>query len=214
VNASLLRPLACAFAVVLVLASGAPARADAPELAAVLKQLSGIAALSLRFREEKRMALLAEPLSSEGVLHYQKPRLLVRHTERPRKGSVLLRGDTLSFGNAKQAQSMALSSQPALRVLVDTFVSVLGGDREALERVATVTLEPRPEGAYRIRVVPKDDKVKRLVQTMSFDGKGALLTRMELLDASGDTTVTTFGDVVLRKPFSEAERARLFRIAK
>jgi len=98
--------------------------------------------------------------------------------------------------------------------LVDTFVSVLAGDREALERVATVTLEPQPDGAYRIRVTPKDDKVKRLVQTMTFDGKGALLSRMELLDASGDTTITSFQDVVLRKPFSAAERARLFRLGK
>ena len=210
--ASLLRPFACALIVTFALASSA--RAAPPELGAVLKQLSEIAALSLRFKEEKKMALLAAPLASEGALHYQKPRLLARHTERPRKGSLLLKGDTLSFGNATQAQSIALSSQPALRVLVDTFVSVLGGDREALERVATVTLEPQPGDAYRIRVTPKDDKVKRLVQTMTFDGKGALLSRMELLDASGDTTITTFHDVVLRKPFSEAERARLFRIGK
>ena len=211
-KAFLPRSLAAVLALTLALVS--PAHAAPPELGAVLKQLSEIAALSLRFKEEKRMALLAAPLASEGVLHYQKPRLLARHTARPRKGSLLLKDDTLSFGNAKQAQSIALSSQPSLRVLVDTFVSVLGGDREALERVATVTLEPLTGDAYRIRVTPKDDKVKRLVQSMTFDGKGALLSRMELLDASGDTTVTTFHDVVLRKPFSEAERARLFRIGK
>jgi outer membrane lipoprotein-sorting protein len=185
-----------------------PARAEPPTLEAVLAKLAGIEALTARFHEEKRMALLAAPLSSEGTLHYQKPRLLARHTDKPRRGSLLLRGDTLSFGNAKDAQSIALSSQPALRVLVDTFVSVLAGDRAALERVATVTLEPQAGEGYRIRVTPKDDKVKRLVQTMTFDGEGARLSRMELLDASGDTTITTFRDVVVRKPFAEAERAR------
>jgi outer membrane lipoprotein-sorting protein len=190
----------------------APAKA-APELSEVLAKLAQIEALSAHFREEKRMPLLAEPMISEGTLHYAKPRLLVRHTEKPRKQSVLLRGDTLSFGDGSESQRISLSSQPALRVLVDTIVSVLAGDRAALEQAASVSIAPH-EGGYRIKVVPKDAKMKRLVQVMSFDGKGAMLTRMEILDASGDTAVTTFSGVSVRKAFSEAERARLFRVGK
>ncbi|MET0341511.1 MAG: outer membrane lipoprotein carrier protein LolA [Polyangiales bacterium] len=192
----------------------AAAPSAAPTLDAVLGKLAAIAALSARFREEKRMSLLAAPLVSEGRLLYQKPRLLARHTDKPRKASLLLKGDTLSFGGDKEEQSISLSSQPSLRVLVDTFVSVLAGDRAALERVATVTVEARDDGGYRIHLTPKDDKVKRLVKAMTFDGKGAALARMELIDASGDTTVTTFSDVAPRKVFSDAERARLFRIGK
>ena len=191
--------------------SGARAGAPAPTLESVLKQLSDIQALSAHFREEKRIALLAEPLISEGMLHYQKPKQLVRHTEKPRPASVLLRGDTLSFGTDRDPQRITLSSQPALRVLIDTFVSVLAGDRAGLEKVADVKLEPT-EGGYRITVVPKDEKVKRLVRTMTFDGKGATLSGMEVHDAGGDVTVTTFRDVTLRKPFSEAEQKRLFRL--
>lgn len=191
-----------------------PPATAARTLDAVLGKLAGIEALSAHFHEEKRMSLLAAPLVSDGRLLYQRPRLLARHTDKPRKASLLLKGDTLSFGSTKEEQSIALSSQPSLRVLVDTFVSVLAGDRAALERMATVTLEPQEGDGYRIRVTPKDEKVKRLVQAMTFDGKGATLARMELVDASGDTTVTTFRDVVLRKPFSDAERARLFKIGK
>jgi outer membrane lipoprotein-sorting protein len=195
------------------LASGARVRASAPTptLADVLKQLSRIEALSARFREEKHMALLAAPLISEGALHYERPRKLVRHTERPRMASVLLRGDTLSFGTERDPQRITLSSQPALRVLIDTFVSVLSGDRAALEQVAEVNLVSS-HGGYRISVLPKDEKVKRLVRAMTFDGKGAMLSRMEIRDASGDVTITTFRDVTVRKPFSEAERKRLFRL--
>lgn len=200
-------------AALVLLAHGPEALASAPvpTLADVLKQLSEIQALSAHYREEKHMALLAEPLISEGTLHYAKPRQLVRHTEKPRKASVLLRGDTLSFGTERDPQRITLSSQPALRVLIDTFVSVLAGDRAALEQVAEVKLAPADSG-YRITVVPKDEKVKRLVRTMSFDGKGATLSRMEIRDAAGDVTVTTFREVTLRKPFSDAEQKRLFRL--
>jgi outer membrane lipoprotein-sorting protein len=151
-------------------------------------------------------------MHSEGTLYYAKPRLLARHTDKPRKASLLLRGETLSFGDKEHSESIELSAQPSLRVLVDTFVSVLGGDLAALTRVADVRAEALPNQGFRIRVLPKDDKVKRLVRSMSFEGMGALLSRMELLDANGDTTVTTFQDVALRKAFSAAEQARLFKI--
>ncbi|MDB4987756.1 MAG: putative transrane protein [Myxococcaceae bacterium] len=188
--------------------------ARAVDVRSVLAQFAKIEALSAKFHEEKRMALLAQPLSSDGTLHYAKPRLLARHTERPHPASVLLRGETLSFGDSKHEERIELSAQPALRVLVDTFVSVLAGDLAALERVADVSVEASANGGYRIRVLPKDDKVKRLVRSMSFDGQGATLSRMELLDANGDTTVTTFSDVQRRASFSAAEQARIFRIGR
>jgi outer membrane lipoprotein-sorting protein len=192
-------------------ATGSPTPAPL-ELSSVLAQLSKIEALRAHFVEDKRMALLAQPMRSQGTLYYGKPRLLARHTEQPRKVSLLLRDETLTFGDAQHSESIALSAQPSLRVLVDTFVSVLGGDLAALERVAVLSIEPLPDQGFRIRVTPKDEKVKRLVRAMSFEGQGALLSRMELLDANGDTTVTTFSQVELRAPFSAAERARIFRI--
>jgi len=211
-------------------ADAKPADAGAPdgtsagrdELAQVLQKLAGVEALSARFREEKRMALLAAPLASEGTLHYQRPRMLVRQTDKPRKATLLLAADVLTFGDAQHKESVALSSQPSLRMLVDTFVSVLAGDLPALERAATLRVErvqgaePGKSGGFRLTMVPRDEKMRRLVQTMIFDGaltkEGATLSRMELVDANGDTTVTTFSDVKFRKAFSEAERARLFRM--
>jgi outer membrane lipoprotein-sorting protein len=196
----------------------APAKpASAPsepplELSTVLAQLAKIEALSAHFHEEKRMALLAQPMNSEGTLYYEKPRSLARHSDKPRKSSLLLRGEVLSFGDREHSETIQLSAQPSLRVLVDTFVSVLAGDLAALTRVADVSAEALPNQGFRIRVIPKDPKVKRLVRSMSFEGQGALLSRMELLDANGDTTLTTFRDVVLRKAFSPAEQARFFKI--
>lgn len=210
--------LVCLLAL-LSLASTALVRADgadagAPDARAVLAQFAKVEALSAHFHEEKHMALLAQPLRSEGTLHYAKPRLLVRHTERPHASTVLLRGDTLSFGDDKHQESLALSSQPALGVLVDTFVSVLAGDLTALTRAADVSSEAGAHGGFRIRVTPKDAKVKRLVRAMTFEGQGARLSRMELLDANGDTTITTFSEVTVHKPASAAEQARIFRIGR
>jgi outer membrane lipoprotein-sorting protein len=191
------------------------ARADAAGDALLAQLLAGFAqvqSLKASFQEEKHMALLAVPLRSQGVLHYAKPRLLLRRTESPQRSSLVLNGDRLSFGDASHQESLELSAQPAVRVLVDTFVSVLAGDGSALARLAELAVEALPGGGFRIQVTPKDPGVLKIVRRMSFEGKGARLTRMELLDANGDRTLTTFSELQLGGALSEADKARIFRV--
>lgn len=178
----------------------------------LLARFARVQSLKARFQEEKHMALLAVPLRSQGTLYYAKPRLLARHTESPQKSSLVLRGEKLSFGDAKHQESLELAAQPAVRVLVDTFVSVLAGDGAALTKLAKLEVEALPEGAFQIRVTPKDPGVLKIVRSMSFAGKGAELSRMELLDANGDRTVTTFSELKLGDKLSDTEVARVFRI--
>jgi len=183
----------------------ANARAEAP-LDALLARLAKVEGLSAQFREEKRMSLVAVPLVSEGKLYYEKPRSLARHTLTPSKSSVLLQGDVVRFGDGKHTQSIALHAQPAVRMLVDTFVSVLAGDKAALLRLATVTYEALAKDSWRIRVVPKDPKLLRIVKAMAFEGKAAELSSMELVDGHGDVTRTTFKQVRFGKlPPAEAK---------
>jgi outer membrane lipoprotein-sorting protein len=191
----------------------APAQASSQVLLDdLLARFAKVQSLKARFSEEKYMALLAAPLRSQGTLYYAKPKLLARHTENPQKSSLVLRGDKLTFGDAKRQESMELASQPAVRVLVDTFVSVLAGDGAALSKLAKLEVEALPDGAFQIRVTPKDPGVLKIVRSMSFAGKGAELSRMELLDANGDRTVTTFSELKLGDKLSDADVARVFRV--
>lgn len=199
---------ACALAFVLPLS----ARADDAALDALLAKLRAVEAVSAQFREEKTMALLATPLISEGVVHYQKPRSLVRHTQKPRAASLLLEGDKLSFGDASHVESASIAAQPALTVLVDAFIGVLSGDKAALAQAAKLTLEAVQGDGWRIVVTPTRASLLKLVRVMEFQGVGAKLTHMRLVDANGDETKTTFSNIVLRKSFDAKERARLFRI--
>ncbi len=181
-------------------------------LAVLLGKLRAVEAVSAHFREEKRIALLAMPLISEGDVYYQKPRSLVRHTRKPLASSVLLEGDKLSFGDKSHVESASIAGQPALSVLADAFIGVLSGDKAALERAAKLTLETRAGDGWRIVATPTRDPLLKLVRLMEFEGVGATVLRMRLVDANGDETLTVFSSVVLRKSFDSPERARLFRI--
>jgi outer membrane lipoprotein-sorting protein len=183
-----------------------------PTLESVLESFARVEALSVHFKEEKRMALLTVPLVSEGEIHYQKPGTLARHTKSPSSASLVLSGDKLTFGDAKRQESMGVDAHPAVRVLVATFVAVLAGDRAKLLTMANVQVEKLGERGFRIVVTPKEPNVLKLVQRMVFEGEGASLTRMELLDANGDQSVTTFSDARPRKRFADDEAKRLFRV--
>lgn len=200
-------------ALLLILSSvfAATTSAQAAPLDDLLTRLAKVEGLTAQFQEEKRLSLVAVPLKSEGMLYYQKPRSLARHTLKPSKSSVLLQGDVVQFGDGKRSESVALDSQPAVRMLVDTFVSVLSGDKAGLMRLATVTYEEPAMDCWRIRVVPRDAKLLRIVRSMVFEGKAAELQRMELVDGHGDVTRTQFTQIRFGK-LAPAEAKSLLRL--
>ena len=204
--------VALALALGCVLPVAAQGLVEAPTLEGVLAAFSRVEALSAHFKEEKRMALLTVPLVSEGDLYYQKPRSLARHTRSPSASSLVLSGDQLSFGDVQRKESMGVDAHPAVRVLVDTFVAVLAGDTAKLKAMANVQLERVGERGFRIVVAPREANVLKLVKSMAFEGEGTVLTRMELVDANGDRSVTTFSEVHPRKRFAPDEEKRYFRI--
>ena len=85
-------------------------------------------------------------------------------------------------------------------------------DRESLMVAVAQTSLDTLLGRVRAAAAEEPRAWDALVRSMSFEGKGALLTRMELVDATGDQTITTFSAVTLRKPFSKAEQTKIFRI--
>jgi outer membrane lipoprotein-sorting protein len=180
-------------------------------LDALLAKLAKVEGLSAHFREEKRLSLVAVPLVSEGTIHYQKPRKLARHTLKPSPSSVLLTGDVVRFADAARSETIGLETQPALRMLIDTFVGVLAGDKAALVRFSELSLEDRGPAGWRIKLVPKDPKLLRIVRALAFEGKDTELSAMELVDGHGDVTRTTFSDVRFGR-LPEAEAKRAFRL--
>ena len=65
--------------------------------AELLERFRKVPGLYARFREEKRIALLVDPLVSEGTLHFVPPERLAKHVLQPAKSSVLIDGGVLRF---------------------------------------------------------------------------------------------------------------------
>lgn len=161
------------------------------------------------------MALLAMPLVNEGVLYFQPPGRLVRHTTAPAPSSVLIDRERLTFGDARGVEAIQLEGNPALALFVASFVKIFAGDREALVSMYAMEVRPWPEGGadgWALQLRPKVAPIDKILERIEIHGSGVVVHRMRVVELGGDETITTFTEVDTARRFSDAELAELFRV--
>jgi hypothetical protein len=196
----------------------APAHAQDPTTQAapltLERLLDGFAAmpgLSAEFREEKFMALLAEPLVNEGTLHFAKGKL-VRHVTKPVASSVLIADGLLEFGDASGKETIDLAQNPVVRLFVDSFVHIFAGDRTALEQLYAIQFTPGEGGSWVLVLRPRMSPIDKVIDRVILDGTQLAVAKMRIIEVGGDETITTFTKVDTAKKFGERELAELFRV--
>ena len=192
-----------------------PPRPAALTLDGLLARFRAIPGLSARFREEKRIQLLAAPLVSEGTLDYAAPGQMVRRTTSPAPSVALIEGAQLRFSDGNGQQSLDMNAMPVVRQFVDSFLALVAGDRASLERAYAMEFrapDPAAPDRWALTLRPRAPALQRVFREVVLRGEGVALAEMVLRETSGDETVTTFRDVNAARRFSPDERARTFRI--
>ena len=203
---------AAALAVVLLAGHAVGAKPAAPRLDELLAEFKRSPGLFARFREEKHLAMLDKPLVTEGTIHFSPPGRLARHAERPVPSTLLIDGNQLQFGDADGHESLDLGTNPVARLFVDSFVTLLAGDRGGLERIFKVALAARPGGGWVLTLVPRVAPMDKVIKDMVLRGEGLALREMDVRETSGDWTHTSFADVDVNRRYTPAELARIFRL--
>jgi hypothetical protein len=193
------------------------AAAHALTLDDLLARFRAIPGLFARYREEKHIALLAQPLVSEGTVHFAPPRRVARHSVAPSPSSVVYDGASLRFGDEAGEQRIDVGANPVVRAFVDSFVDVLAGDRAALDHAFVVDFrvsDPAHPERWELSLVPRSVDLLAILREMRFAGDGVVVSRMVVREASGDEGVTTFSAVDAAHRYSSAEAARVFRVSR
>lgn len=180
-----------------------------PTLDSLLARFARVRGLSARFREEKRIALLRNPLVNEGFVYYE-PGRLARHTERPERSVVVLQDGRLVIIDAKgHSRSLDVNSSPVLAAFVRSFLDVLRGDRAALERTFALEFTAQAEH-WTLTLTPRSEALKKLITRMSLRGNQLELETLRIDEGTGDHSETQFSSVRLDRTFSTQERAKYF----
>ncbi len=189
-------------------ASRSPTPIGLEELMGHLAQSGGVRA---HFRETKHLSLLTAPLVSEGTLYFAPPDLLARHTTRPGKSSIVVRGDRVAFHDETGHQIVELGSSEVARHFADNLRVLLRGDLATLRSRYIVGFEAEGQ-RWSLRLEPRARIVRRIVEWIHVEGRGAELVAIERRETTGDRTAIVFHEVETGLDFTPAELDRFFSL--
>lgn len=148
--------------------------------------------LKAEFSEEKRIALLARPLVSSGTIYFDRARGIARVTLRPRAEQMVLTATTLRLRKNQRTEEIPLDKSKDLRAFAMIFPTLLSGERVGLERAFDVGLHGATDDWWALVFTPKDASLGALIQRVVVVGRKQEVVSLQVIEASGDTTLTRF----------------------
>lgn len=179
---ALLLVLACSLA----LAAGEPL-----QLARLREAAARVASLRVEFTQEKRLALLDEPLRSAGVVEIDRARGALRW-EYSGRSLLILAGDRIRRWGADGRPETG--DDPSLQALAAQMRALLSGDWSALDRLFTVAADA--QGAPALTLTPRDAGLARYVEAIEVRFRDDLSAPASLVlrAPGGDATRYAFGE--------------------
>jgi outer membrane lipoprotein-sorting protein len=177
----------------------------------LMQRLARSGGVQARFHEVRYVSLLTAPLESEGILYFATPDLLARHTTRPGRSSVVVRGSQVALRDETGYQALPVGASELAPALIDHLVGLLRGDLETLRARHTLRFELHDRG-WELRLEPRSRVVRSVIDSIRMEGRGNELLEMEVVETSGDRTVTSFSEVQRGRTFTPSEIERLFPI--
>lgn len=178
-------PLAC-------LAAPTPEPADAKALVASLKRP---APARTPFAEARFMKVLDKPLVVSGELAWLGGDKLERRVDKPAKEvSTIADGEVTQEREGRKPRTFSLKRAPQLRILLDSFVALLGGDASRLDDAFDVQLG-RDADRWALTLAPRDASLAKQIVSIQVYGSGNQPRCMRMNEKDGDTTIDMLGDL-------------------
>lgn len=153
------------------------------DLAALMRTLGGVTQVQANYREVVESALLQQPLSSEGELHYQAP-------DRIRKRSgmgdeVDIQGDRISILQGSQRSDYSISDHESIQSFVLALRATFSGDLDRLESAYALAFQPASHG-WALELRPKERRLLPFFERIRIEGADDRLDTIEILESNGD----------------------------
>ncbi|MDH5632389.1 MAG: outer membrane lipoprotein carrier protein LolA [Gammaproteobacteria bacterium] len=165
----------------------------------LMQKLAAVKSSEARFAETRHSQFLEKPMKLSGKLIYEAPDTLIKQTTRPLNETFTIKGQRLVVERMQEGKKLqhevGLHDFPALAPVVLGLRSVLAGDLKTLEKYYDVTIQGS-EQDWTLRLKPRrhgfeeDDWLKDVVKLVTMRGQGVLLSQVEIIEPSGDKSVT------------------------
>ena len=196
-----------------VAAAEAARPTEPPTLEALMARDGRPSGREARFREQKQLALLSEPIESRGTLYFVPPDRLCRETTEPTRSRLVIDGDRFALprrGRRRRGGSLREPDRARVRRQLHRAVQ-----RRPRRRCASATSPRSPPPARRLersRSGPAHRPLADFIERVTLEGAGARSSAWSWSRRGGDRTTTTFHDVVVDHRFTPEEIERWFAL--
>lgn len=164
------------------------ARAAEWTLDALMQALASHPASRASFVETKTLAMLDAPVESSGELRFAAPDFLEMRTLKPRPQTLILQGNQITAEMDGRTRQFDLRDHPDVAVLVNSIRATLNGDRKALQRDFTVSLDGTA-AQWELSLAPVDARARSRVRSIRIGGRRGRVQTITVQQADGDSTL-------------------------
>lgn len=183
----------------LLVMAAAPETADAPRLQALLQALQRPKSVSADFVQTKVHPAFDKPQVSKGTVYLARPDRLDFNYELPHQVQLRMRGTQVQmyYGRSKRTQTLELSANPQLAVVIDTLTFFVRADPEHLARRYAAHFEGEA-----LVLVPTDPGLAKMISSIRLqaDPVRGVLTQVQWVQTDGSLTTLAFESIRVDGP--------------
>ncbi|MDD4886582.1 MAG: outer-membrane lipoprotein carrier protein LolA [Thiomonas sp.] len=142
------------------------------------------------FVETKTLAMLDTPIESSGELRFAAPDFLEMRTLKPKRQTLILQANQVTLEMDGRSHQFDLRDHPDVAVLINSIRATLNGDRKALQRDYTTTLDGTA-ASWELTLSPVDAKARARVRRIQIGGRQGQVQTIAVLQADGDSSLMT-----------------------
>ncbi|MEW6185024.1 MAG: outer membrane lipoprotein carrier protein LolA [Thermodesulfobacteriota bacterium] len=161
--------------------------------------------VSSDFSQEKHLAMLKNPLISEGRFVYEKPDRLFWEFRRPAPAGFQVQGTKVKRwrGSLRQAETIALEEDPPVKAMVEQIFAWSRADFPWLEK--RYTIQVREETPTLLKLTPLSPQEKKFIGfiQIAFSPDWAYVRSVEIHEKRGDFTSIVFSGARVNQPIPE-----------
>jgi Outer membrane lipoprotein carrier protein LolA-like len=194
--------------ILLALTPTITAATSAPEKAtALVASLNRPAPARTPFSEARFMRVLDKPLVVSGELAWLGGDKLERRVDVPNKETATIADGQVTLAReGKKPRSFSLQRAPQLKVLLDSFVALLGGDASRLGEAFQIGLDESGT-QWTLLLTPRDPLVAKQIARISVQGAGTEPLCMRMEESDGDLSVDLLGSLATKMPATPTREA-------
>jgi hypothetical protein len=108
-------------------------------------------------------------------------------------------GEVTQEREGRKPRSFSLKRAPQLKLLLDSFVALLGGDASRLGEAFDVSLG-RDAGRWMLTLTPRDARLAKQIASLQVYGSGDTPRCLRMNEPDGDVSIDLLGDLAAHMP--------------